>query len=89
MDKHDASIRIYTRFSTDKKTMFGFLRNISLNALANKVQMNTRNDYNYYSAEIADLPQIEIGEEKSQIFLTQIEGDVEKNNYLSSLKKIK
>lgn len=89
MDKHDASIRIYTRFSTDKKSMFGFLRNISLNALANKVQMNTRNDYNYYSAEIADLPQIEIGEEKSQIFLTQIEGDVEKNNYLSSLKKIK
>lgn len=89
MDKHDASLRIYTRFSTEKKSIFGFLRNISLNTLANKVQLNTKNDYSYYKTEIADLPQIEIGEEKSQIFLTTIEGDVEHNNFLSSLKKIK
>ena len=89
MEKHDASLRIYTRFSTDKKSMFGFFRNISLNALANKVQLYTKSDLNYYSSELVDLPQIEIGEEKSQIFLTQVEGDVENNNYLSSLKKIK
>ncbi len=89
MDKHDASLRIYTRFSTDKKSMFGFFRNISLNALANKVQLYSKNDLHYYSSELVDLPQIEIGEDKSQIFLTQVEGDVENNNYLSSLKKIK
>ena len=89
MERHDASLRIYTRFSTDKKSMFGFFRNISLNALANKVQLYTKSDLNYYSSELDDLPQIEIDEKKSQIFLTQVEGDVENNNYLSSLKKIK
>ena len=89
MERHDTSLRIYTRFSTDKKTAFNFLRNFSLNALANKVQMNTRNDANYYESELVDLPQIEAPEEKTQIFLTTVEGDVEHNNFLSSLKKIK
>ena len=89
MNKHDASLRIYTRFSNDKKTMFGFLRSFSLNALANKVQMNSRNDANYYESELKDLPQIEVEENKTQVFLTQIEGDVEHFNFLSSLKKIK
>ncbi len=89
MERHDTSLRIYTRFSTDKKTAFNLLRNFSLNALANKVQMNTRNDANYYESELVDLPQIEAPEEKTQIFLTTVEGDVEHNNFLSSLKKIK
>ncbi len=89
LEKHDTSLRIYTRFSSDKKSVFGFLRNISLNALANKVQLNTRNDANYYAAELVDLPQIDVEEDKTQIFLTQVEGDVEHNNFLSSLKKIK
>ena len=47
MNLHDASLRIYTRFSNDKNSMFGFLRSLSLNALANKVQMNSINDENY------------------------------------------
>ena len=89
MEKHDTSLRIYTRFSSDKKTMFGFLRNISLSALANKVQMNTRNDANYYQSELIELPEINVPNEKTQVFLTQVEGDVEHNNFLSSLKKIK
>lgn len=88
-EKHDASLRIYTRFSSDKKTMFNFLRNISLNALANKVQLNTRNDANYYSSELVDLPSIDVDDSKTQIFLTTVEGDVEHNNFLSALKKIK
>ncbi len=89
LEKHDTSLRIYTRFSSDKKSVFGFLRNISLNTLANKVQLNSKNDANYYAAELVDLPQIDVAEEKTQIFLTQVEGDVEHNNFLSSLKKIK
>ena len=89
MEKHDTSLRIYTRFSSDKKTMFSFLRNISLSALANKVQMNTRNDANYYQSELVELPEINVANEKTQVFLTQVEGDVEHNNFLSSLKKIK
>lgn len=89
MERHDTSLRIYTRFSSDRKSMFGFLRNLSLNALANKVQMNSRNDANYYASELVDLPQIDVPEERSQVFLTQVEGDVERNNFLSSLKKIK
>lgn len=89
MERHDASLRIYTRFSTDKKTMFGVLRNISLNSLANKVKMNTRNDANYYESELKDLPNIDVDEDKTQVFLTQVEGDIEHYNFLSSLKKIK
>lgn len=89
MEAHDASLRIYTRFSANKKSMFNFLRNISLNTLANKVQMNSKNDANYYEAELAELPQIEVDEAKTQVFLTTVEGDVENNNFLSSLKKLK
>lgn len=89
MERHDASIRIYTRFSTDKKSMFGVLRNLSLNSLANKVKRSSNIDSNYYESELVQLPQIEVEEEKSQVFLTQVEGDIEHFNFLSSLKKIK
>lgn len=89
LERHDVSMRIYTRFSSNKKTMFNFLRNISLNVLANKVQLNSKNDTNYYKAELEELPQIDVEEEKTQVFLTSVEGDVEHNNYLSSLKRIK
>ncbi|MBR1617883.1 hypothetical protein IJ670_07010, partial [bacterium] len=89
MERHDASMRIYTRFSNQKKSMFGFLRKISLSTLANKIRMNSKNDENYYSMELKDLPQIDTEEEKTQIFLTQIEGDIENNNFISTLKKIK
>lgn len=89
LEKADASLRIYTRFSSNHKGFAGFLRNFSLNALANKVKLNGRNDANYYASELVDLPPIEAKEEDTQVFLTQVEGDVEHNNFLSSLKKIK
>ncbi len=89
LEKADASLRIYTRFSNRHKGFSGFLRNFSLNALANKVKLNGRNDANYYASELVDLPPIEAKEEDTQVFLTQVEGDVEHNNFLSSLKKIK
>lgn len=89
LEKFDASIRIYTRFSNENKNIFNFLRNFSLNSLANRVQLNTRNDSNYYQSELKDLPSISIKDEKTQIFLTQVEGDVASFNFLSSLKKIK
>lgn len=89
LEKADASLRIYTRFSSSHKGFAGFLRNFSLNALANKVKLSGRNDANYYAAELKDLPPIEAKNEDTQVFLTQVEGDVEHNNFLSSLKKIK
>ncbi len=89
LEKADASLRIYTRFSSSHKGFSGFLRNFSLNALANKVKLNGRNDANYYASELVDLPPIDAKEEDTQVFLTQVEGDVEHNNFLSSLKKIK
>ncbi len=89
LEKQDASLRIYTRFSNSHKGIAGFFRNFSLNALANKVKLQGRNDANYYASELADLPAIDAKEEDTQVFLTQVEGDVEHNNFLSSLKKIK
>ncbi len=89
LDTRDASIRIYTKFSNRNKGFAGFLRNISLNSLANRVPLSTRNDANYYASELEQLPEIDADEKDCQIFLTKVEGDIEHNNFLSSLKKIK
>lgn len=89
LETKDASLRIYTKFSSYKKGFAGALRSISLNSLANRMSMSSRNDANYYSAELEQLPPIEAEEKDCQIFLTKVEGDVEHNNFLSSLKKIK
>ena len=85
----DASLRIYTKFSNKNKGFTGFLRGISLNSLANVGSFGSTNDANYYSAELALIPKLKEEEENSQIFLTTVDGDVEKNNFLSALKKIK
>ena len=67
----------------------GFLRNISLNSLANRISSNERNEGNYYSSEIEQIPQIDADEKDAQIFLTKVDGDVINFNFLSSLKRIK
>ena len=89
LETKDTSMRIYTKFSSNRKGFAGFLRNISLNSLASRMPMSSRNDANYYSSEISQLPPIDADEKDCQIFLTKVEGDVENNNFLSSLKKIK
>ena len=89
MDKHDAILRIYTKLSNKKKGIAGFLRNISLNSLANKMSIKGKNDSHYYASELSQIPAIEANEEDCQIFLTKVDGDVEHNNFISSLKRIK
>ena len=81
IENSDAALRIYTKFSNKNKGFAGFMRNISLNSLANRIP--------YYSAEISQLPPIDAEEKDCQIFLTKVDGDVEHNNFISSLKKIK
>ncbi len=89
LENSDAILRIYTKFSNRKKGFAGILRNISLNSLANRIPLNSRNDSNYYAAELEQLPPIEADEKDCQVFLTKVDGDVEHNNFISSLKKIK
>lgn len=89
LESRDATLRIYTKFSNNNKGFAGFLRNISLNSLANRMPLSSRNDSNYYSAEISQLPPLDADEKDCQIFLTKVDGDVEHNNFISSLKKIK
>lgn len=89
IEKSDAALRIYTKFSNKNKGFAGFMRNISLNSLANRIPLSSRNDSNYYSAELSQLPPIDAEEKDCQIFLTKVDGDVEHNNFISSLKKIK
>lgn len=89
LETQDAALRIYTKFSNRRKGMYGFLRNFSLNALANRIPLSSRNDSNYYEAEISQLPEIDADEKDCQIFLTKVDGDIVQNNFLSSLKKIK
>ena len=89
LETGDATLRIYTKFSSKKKGFAGFLRNISLNSLANRVSLGSRNDANYYAAELKELPPLDADEKDCQIFLTKVDGDVQNNNFLSSLKKLK
>ncbi len=89
LENGDTSLRIYTRLSNKKKGFGGFLSKISLNALANRIPLSSRNDANYYRVELDELPLINDNDKDCQIFLTRVEGNVEQNNYISSLKKIK
>ncbi len=89
LENGDASLRIYTKFSNKQKGVGSFLRNISLNSLANKISLSSKNDSNYYAAELKMLPPIDAEEKDCQVFLTTVDGDVEHNNFLSSLKKLK
>jgi len=89
LDTRDATLRIYTKFSSSNKGLAGIMRNISLNSLANRVPLSSRNDSNYYSAELSQLPPIDADEKDCQVFLTKVDGEVETGNFISSLKKIK
>ena len=89
IEKNDATLRIYTKFSNEKKGFAGALRSFSLNSLANRIPLSSRNDAQYYAAELEQLPPLETGDEHAQVFLTKVDGDVVNNNFLSSLKKIK
>lgn len=90
LEKRDATLRIYTKFSNKTKGIYGVLRYFSLSSIASRVSLGgSRNDHNYYSSELEEIPEIEADEQDCQIFLTRVDGDVERNNFLSSLKKIK
>lgn len=89
LETNDAILRIYTKFSNKNKGFYGFIRNISLNSLANRFVKTNDTELNYYAAEISQIPPIEGEEKDCQIFLTKIDGDIQNNNFLSSLKKIK
>ena len=89
LENSDASLRIYTKFSNKNKGLFGVLRNISLNSLANRIPFGASGYDNYYSAELEMIPPIDADEKDCQVFLTRVDGDIEHNNFISSLKKIK
>lgn len=89
LDNQDAILRVYTRFSNRKKGAFGFLRSLSLNSLANRIPFSSKNNSNYYEAEIKEIPKIQADDKDTQIFLTKVDGDIVENNFLSSLYKIK
>ncbi len=89
LEKADATLRIYTRLSNKHKGIYGVLRYLSLSSLASRVSLGSRNDANYYSSELAELPEINADEKDCQVFITRVEGDLEHFNFLSSLKKIK
>ena len=90
LENMDSAIRIYTKFNNKHKGFLGFLRGLSLNSLAQKTSKHTKaNRESFYEAELSLLPPLETGEDTAQVFLTQIDGDVQTTNFLSSLKKIK
>lgn len=89
LSTNDAMLRAYTKFSGKRKGIAGILRNISLNSLASKISISSRNDSNYYASELEQIPKLKTGEEDAQVFLTKVDGDIINFNFLSSLKRIK
>ena len=91
LETMDASLRIYTKFSNKHKGFLGFLRTLSLNNLAMMMPDTNSQESYLYSTEISQLPKLnsELDEKMSQIFLTKVDGDLQNNNFLSSLKKLK
>ncbi len=90
LENMDASLRIYTKFSGKKEGVFGFLRGLSLNALARKARTYTKGEnVSYYASELEMLPELETGEDTAQVFVTKFDGDLQSANFISSLKKIK
>ena len=89
LENMDASLRIYTKFSNKRKGFTGFLRSLSLDTLAHQMPFGTKEQVSYYAAELSQLPKLETGEDKAQVFLTKVDGDIQTNNFVSSLKKIK
>ena len=82
-------IRIYTKITDEGKGFAGVLRNLSLNSIAAKLPISARNESNYYANELSQIPALESGEERAQVFLTKVDGDIINYNFLSSLKRIK
>ncbi|MCR5260260.1 MAG: hypothetical protein K6C94_00295 [Candidatus Gastranaerophilales bacterium] len=89
LENMDTSLRIYTKFSNKNSGITGFLRNFSLSSLSKRTPFATKETASYYAAELAMLPKLEIGEDEAQVFLTKVDGDIQTNNFISSLKKIK
>ena len=89
LDKRDASLRIYTKFSNKNTGVYGFLRKLSLSAIATRLPLSNKTLYNFYSAEVNEIPKIDADEKDCQVYLTKVEGDVEHNNFISSLRRVK
>ena len=89
LSTNDATLRIYTKISDKGKGFAGALRNISLNSIASKLPTSARNESSYYANELLMIPTLADGEERAQVFLTKIDGDLINYNFLSSLKRIK
>ena len=89
LNTNDATLRIYTKIGDKGKGFAGALRNISLNSIASKLPTSARNEGNYYASELEMIPKLEAGEERAQVFLTKVDGDLINYNFISSLKRIK
>lgn len=89
LNSNDATLRIYTKIAEENDGFAGFLRKLSLNSIAKRIADSGRVDANYYSSEISQIPEIDTPDEKCQIFLTKVDGDLVNFNFLSSLRRIK
>jgi len=89
LNTNDATLRIYTKIGDKGKGFAGALRNISLNSIASKLPTSARNEGSYYASELEMIPKLESGEERAQVFLTKVDGDLINYNFISSLKRIK
>ncbi len=90
LNTNDAALRIYIKYSNKNKGFYGVMRNISLGSLANRIPFGAKSSNNYYEREIEKIPALnDVDEKDCHIYLTKVDGDIENNNFISFLKKLK
>ena len=90
IEHNDSALRIYIKFGSKARGLYGLIKNISLGGLANKTPFGAKTSNNYYEREIEKIPPIDESAEKdSKIYLVKVDGDIVNNNFISFLKKLK
>ena len=80
--------KIATEYLKVRMTYRQLLRRVDKVA-AGLRKLGVKENESYYAAELSMLPELETGEDNAQVFLTKFDGDIQTNNFISSLKKIK
>lgn len=85
-----ASMKIYGNLSRNMSTVFGKIKNASLNTLLNTIPfMNKTEIDDEMRQELEKIPNTKVGSNESRIFAVEVEGDINGTAYVKSFKWVK
>lgn len=85
-----ADMKVYGTLSNNITTVFGKLKNASLNTLLNTIPLLNKNELSpELEAQIKKIPNYEVNNNVFRIFAVDIDGDINGINYVKSFKWVK